>query len=202
MQIIKLLPLAFVSILAFAVDTADLSSQVSAITGSGIFSNIEASMEKVYPAMVNACYICGYFLIAKAIFKLKKLGHKTAFMGSSGNLIGPIALILLGVILINTPAFIKLLVQTMYNNKIQSTISWSNQQSGQESWFASIIPIISLVQVIGIFAFLRGVIILTKACNENAQPGNIPKGLMHILGGVMAINITGTIDLINSTLGL
>jgi hypothetical protein len=28
------------------------------------------------------------------------------------------------------------------------------------------------------------------------------KGLMHILGGVMAVNITGTIDLVNQSLGL
>lgn len=175
-------------------------------TGSGIlptdlFINLNASMQKIYPAMVTICWILGYFLLAKAVFMLKKLGHKTAFMGSGGSLIGPISIIIIAVILINAPGFIKVLVQTMYGSEIQSTKAWASQNTST-SWYNALKPMVGLIQVIGIFAFLRGALILTKACNENAQPGNIPKGLMHALGGVMAINITGTIDLINSTLGL
>ena len=180
----------------------DLFKDSGGLMPDDLFQNLEASMVKIYPALITACYIMGFFLIVKAVFSLKKLGHKTAFMGSSGNLIGPTMLILIGVILINAPTFIELLIQTLYATKVTDTKSWVTSKTGQGLWFDSIIPIITLIQVIGLFAFLRGAIILTKACNENAQPGNIPKGLMHIIGGVMAINITGTIDLINNTMGI
>lgn len=166
-----------------------------------IFTNLNVSMQQIYPAMVSACLIMGSFLIVKAIFKLKKLGHKTAFMGSSGNMIGPVALILIGVALINAPTFIRVIITSLYANNVQNSISWTQAHSGGGTWYSTLTPMIGLIQVIGIFAFLRGAIILTKACNENAQPGNISKGLLHIVGGIMAINITGTIDLINNTLG-
>ena len=181
---------------------------VDFLNGSGglmpddLFQNLNESMVKIYPALITACYIMGFFLIVKAVFSLKKLGHKTAFMGSSGNLIGPTMLIIIGVILINAPSFIEILIETLYASQVTDTKSWIEVKSGDGLWYSSITPIISLIQVVGLFAFLRGAIILTKACNENAQPGNIPKGLMHIIGGVMAINITGTIDLINNTMGI
>jgi intracellular multiplication protein IcmC len=191
-RVSKYIPLLVLSAALFA--AADLRPM-------DLFTNLDLSMKKIYPAAITICWILGYFLLAKAVFMLKKLGHKTAFMGSSGNLMGPVAVILIAVILINAPTFIKVVVMSLYANDVQSTKQWASR-SGQYSWFSALKPMIGLIQVIGIFAFLRGCLILTKACNENAQPGNIPKGLMHIFGGILAINITGTIDLIDSSLGI
>lgn len=194
MQIARAL-LLFTCLLTAYADNGD------GILPEDIFRNLNVSMQQIYPALVSACLILGCFMIVKAIFMLKKLGHKTAFMGSSGNMIGPLALIIIGVALINAPTFIRTVIITLYANNIQNSFSWSQAHSGGGTWYATLTPMIGLIQVIGIFAFLRGGIILSKACNENAQPGNISKGLLHIVGGIMAINITGTIDLINNTLG-
>ena len=51
-------------------------------------------------------------------------------------------------------------------------------------------------------AFIRGWILVVKGAQAGSQPGNSSKGLIYVVGGVMAINITGTIDLINATLGI
>lgn len=170
------------------------------VTPSDIFDNLNISMEKIYPSLIRIINLAGYFMILKAFFMLKKLGHRTAFMGGSGSLMGPIGVIFIGIVMINAHEFIKILVTTLFQDKVQNTKAWEASK-GSDSWFTALTPMIGLIQVIGLLAFFRGVIILTKACNENAQPGNVSKGLMHILGGVMAINITGTIDLIDRTLG-
>lgn len=187
-----LLPLILLSVSLYAGGT---------ITPTEMFSNLEQSMAKIYPALIKILNLAGYFMILKAIFMLKKLGHRTAFMGGSSSLVGPIAVIFIGIIMINAQEFIKVIVLTLYGQKIQSTKDWESAHGNSDSWYSALTPIVGLVQVIGLVAFFRGIIILTKACNENSQPGNVSKGLMHILGGVMAVNITGTIDLIDKTLG-
>ena len=35
---------------------------------------------------------------------------------------------------------------------------------------------------------------------NNPQPGAVSKGFIHVIGGVLAINITGTMDVVANTL--
>ena len=49
---------------------------------------------------------------------------------------------------------------------------------------------------------MLGFLILTKATGQGAQPGTISKGFVHIIGGVLAINIVQTINMLQATVGL
>lgn len=172
------------------------------VTALSIFENLNTSLEDIYPALQKICWIAGVFFVLKGLYMLKKMGYKTAFMGGGAGMTGPAIIVVIGVILINTPAFIKIMLTTLFaQDSVQSTASWEARQ-GSDTWYSAITPMIGLIQVIGIVAFLRGWILLVKANNENAPPGNMSKGFLHVVAGVMAINITGTIDVINKTLGL
>ena len=59
--------------------------------------------------------------------------------------------------------------------------------------------LLGLVQVMGVIAFIRGWVLLGHAGEQNAQQGMFGKGLTHIIGGILAINIVGTKDLIWNT---
>ncbi len=179
-----------------------LAATAEATSAMRIFENLNISLEKVYPAIEKICWIAGVFFVLKGLYMLKKMGYKTAFMGGGAGLTGPSFVVIIGVILINTPAFIKILLMTLFaTDSVQNTVSWESRQ-GTDTWYSAITPMIGLIQVIGLIAFFRGWVLLVKANKENAQPGNMSKGLMHVIAGVMAINITGTIDMINQTLGL
>ena len=57
------------------------------------------------------------------------------------------------------------------------------------------------VQVIGYVAFIRGWIIIAKSSSQGGgQHGSFGKGLMHVFGGVLGINIVQTLNVINNTL--
>lgn len=178
------------------------AADASASSAAQIFSHLDESLEKVYPALEKLCWLAGVFFVLKGLYMLKKMGYKTAFMGGGAGLTGPSIVVAIGVILINTPAFIKIMLMTLFaQSGVQNTLSWEASHGG-DAWYSAITPMIGLIQVIGLIAFFRGWILLVKANNENSQPGNMSKGFMHILAGVMAINITGTIDIINRSLGL
>lgn len=178
------------------------ATSAEATTAMKVFENLNLSLEKVYPAIEKICWIAGVFFVLKGLYMLKKMGYKTAFMGGGAGLTGPAFVVIIGVILINTPGFIKIMLMTLFaTSDIQNTVAWETRQ-GTDTWYSAITPMIGLIQVIGLVAFLRGWILLVKANKENAQPGNMSKGFLHIIAGVMAVNITGTIDMINQTLGL
>ena len=63
-------------------------------------------------------------------------------------------------------------------------------------------PILGIIQIIGIIAFMRGWLLLAKATNPGQQPGAISKGVTHIIGGILAVNIRTFITVIYQTLGL
>jgi intracellular multiplication protein IcmC len=166
------------------------------------FDNLNKSLNKVYPTVVSICYITGILLLLRAFFMLKKLGYKTAFMHAGSSMLSPAAVMITGVVLMYTPKVLSIFMITLYGQDVGNTQSWIQVHSGGTSWYSSIVPLIGLVQVIGLVAFLRGWLYLMKATGENAPPGNMSKGFIHIIGGVMAVNITGTIDVVNKSLGM
>ena len=62
--------------------------------------------------------------------------------------------------------------------------------------------IVQLVQFFGLCSFIRGLFYLHRSGKQGGQPGNFGKSLTHIIGGALAWNIIGTVNVIMSTLGL
>jgi len=57
------------------------------------------------------------------------------------------------------------------------------------------------IQIIGLVAFVRGWMMIAKSASQGGhQQGGFGKGMMHVFGGVMAINIVSTLNVINETL--
>ena len=177
---------------------------VSDQTLSGIFAHLYDSLNKIYPVLIGLCYVIGIFFIGKALFMLKKHGYKTAFMNADSSIIGPMVIMLVGVILMYTPGFLNIMFMTLYGQKVQPTGSWMDtaKAGGGDQWYSALVPMVGLVQVLGLIAFIRGWILVVKGAAPGSQPGNVSKGAMHILGGILAINITGTIDIINCSIGV
>jgi intracellular multiplication protein IcmC len=61
-------------------------------------------------------------------------------------------------------------------------------------------PLAIIIQVIGLIAFVRGWVLVARSASQGQPPGGTGKGLIHVFGGILAINIVGTINMINNTL--
>ena len=59
---------------------------------------------------------------------------------------------------------------------------------------------LTVVQMVGIIAFIRGFMIMKKAAEGSGQ-ATMPQGLTHIIGGVLAINIYQFLTAMQSTFG-
>ena len=171
-----------------------------------ILFNLQRSLADVWGMLTGACWMFGVILIVIGVMKLKKYGQMTVFMMAQADFVGPMARIMIGTLFLYTPWSVDIFLNSLWGGgvnlpngqqlgTVQGYIS-----DGSLSYEAMMGPVFSMVQVIGLVAFIRGMIKLTKVGEQGMQPGTIPSAMMLLFGGVMAINIVGTIDMLHATL--
>ncbi|MGL6029734.1 MAG: type IV secretion protein IcmC [Legionella sp.] len=176
-----------------------ISSQVD------ILNNIANNLAPVERLITGGAYLIGCAFLFKAIYSLKIYGEARTMMSSHTSVKEPIVYLLVGALLIYFPTAISLVMTTSFgygnvleyapvngNNPALDTLFGSGSAVGR--------PLSMLIQVIGLIAFVRGWVLVARSASQGQPPGGTGKGLMHVFGGILAINIVGTLTMINRTL--
>ncbi|MBT4884975.1 MAG: hypothetical protein HON55_02360 [Legionellales bacterium] len=200
MQVINISRFKYIYLLLL-LSSQTYAASVDLTTLTDLFENLNSSMDAIWQMLTAVAYLTGFSMTCSAIYRLKKFGERTAFMHNSKGLLAPSALFIIGVFLMWSPKFIDIMVFSLFGGSVQSTLSWENNSSGID-WAEAIAPMIETIQVIGFIAFIRGWILVTRCTGEQSQPGSVSKGLIHVIGGTLAINITGTMDVLSNTFGV
>lgn len=189
----------FISISAHAETASGLTGTVS-----NVIDNVEEGLKGADRFAIALFYIAGLGLSMSAIYRLKKFGHRTAFMHVDVGIIAPMVQFFIGVALIYSPTFFKVINMTLFKKtSVTSQFTGGSQVAAQNIAMIKIIQEVSgIIQIIGLFAFLRGWLILSRVGKQGTQPGTISKGIVHIIGGILAINIIETINVIVATFKL
>lgn len=170
-----------------------------------ILANIAKSMEPIERLVSGAAYLIGILFALKAIYSLKVYGEARTMMSSNSNIKEPVTYFLVAGILIYLPTGFQILMNSTFgyanvlayapinsNNQTLSTLFGPNSSVGR--------PLSLIIQVIGLIAFVRGWVLIARAASQGQPAGGTGKGLMHVFGGIMAMNIVGTIQIINNTI--
>lgn len=170
-----------------------------------IFANLAASLLPVQKLISGAAYLIGCAFIFKAIFGLKIYGESKTMTSSHTNIKEPVIFLVVGALLIYFPTGLAIMMQTTfgYSNLLQyAPISSSNPALDALFGSGSAVggSLITIIRTIGLVAFVRGWVLIARSASQGQPPGGTGKGLMHVFGGILAINIVGTLDMINNTL--
>lgn len=164
-----------------------------------ILNNIAQSLLPVQKLITGGAYLIGIFFAMKALVSLKSHGEMRG--GGSSSLKEPLLYFIVSGMLIYFPTGFEVLMNTTfgYSNVLAySEGSAMNAWLGGDSELGSALTVI--IQTIGLYAFVRGWILITKSSSTGQPPNGTGKGLTHVFGGILAINIVGTIEMINNTL--
>lgn len=171
---------------------------------TNIFVNLQASYAGITNFLTGLMYVLGIFLTVQAVMKLKKFGHRTAFMHVEAGMLGPTMQFAIGVCFLYSKSLIEIINSTFFGqSSIASVMSYTASNMDQD-WQQIMNPILGMVQIIGLIAFIRGFLILSKGVQKEGgqQPGQATKGIVHIVGGILGINIVYTIEVTLNTFGL
>jgi intracellular multiplication protein IcmC len=141
-------------------------------------------------------YLLGFWLIMSAIHKFKMLSSPSQMQSTAS---GAVIQLLIGAMLIAMPSFIKMTLYSLWGT--ESIMRPSSFSGGVLS--ASVEKaVVGLIQLLGYISVVRGFMILNKVARQQASQDTFGKGIVHIIGGILAINIMKTIDVIKNSFGL
>ncbi|CZH30767.1 TPA: type IV secretion protein IcmC [Legionella pneumophila] len=176
------------------------------VSQANILANIANQLEPVQRLITGGAYLIGCAFIFKAIYSLKVYGEARTMMSSNTSIKEPVMYLMVGALLIYFPSLVSSVLQTTfgYSNPLAYSGSVSSGSDTISALFGSgsLVgrPLVMIIRVIGLIAFVRGWVLIARSASQGQPPGGTGKGLIHVFGGILAINIVGTVDMINNTL--
>lgn len=170
-----------------------------------IINNIAKTMEPIQKLITGAAYIMGIMFAIKALMTLKQFGEsRSAMSGSSHSIKEPLIYFLVSAVLLYFPTALRIMNNTVFGPDYSPLSYLTTQNPGGDFLFGSgsLVgkSLALIIQTIGGIAFVRGWLLIARASGQGQQPGGTGKGLMHVFGGILAMNIVLTLQIINNTL--
>ena len=166
-----------------------------------VLVNLAQSLVPVQNLISGAAYLIGISLGLKAIYSLKIYGEARTMQASTSNIKEPIFYLIVAGLLIYFPTAIDVILNTSFGSSNVLSYGDSDVMSGAFSGNSDLgNAVVTIFQTIGLYAFVRGWVLIARSASQGQQPGGVGKGLMHVFGGILAVNIVGTVEMVNNTL--
>lgn len=175
------------------------ASAVTINSFAEMLQNLNTNIPMVKQLVVGFCYVFGIAMIMRAVFMFKRYGEMRTMMANSISMQKPAIVLFIGCGLYFLPTLINHSIESLYAYGSSSVMEYP----AATSWSAVINPLIQIVKLLGLVVFIKGWILLGRYGGEGGnQPGTGGKAVMHMVGGILAMNIVATMDIITASFGL
>lgn len=157
-----------------------------------MFNNLSKSLPNIQYFLGGFSYVFGLIFCLSALAKLKEMFSEG---GNNARYVVPSAYFLTGIGLLFLPTLINSFSTTLFGTQ-DNILAYS--QNNQYDIYSSMVI---LIQTIGFVWFIRGCVLLSHASEpqhgQEGKKGMGPKGFLFIIGGLFAINIYSTTNMID-----
>lgn len=173
-----------------------LVSSISLPSPLTMLANIQSQLPNLMRLVTAIAYVMGFILVIMGIINLKHAGEMRTQMSHEHNLSKPILFIVIGAMLIYLPSAVQIGLSTFWAEP--NPYGYVTQS---DQWQQAINICYAIVQFIGVIAFIRGLLILTRV-GHGGHHDALGKGITHIIGGILCINMYQFIQVLLATLGV
>lgn len=180
-------------------------SDYSSIFANISYTNIISSLLSVEKLVTGSAYLIGISFVVKALYSLKTVGESKSQMSAHASMKEPVLYFLVGGMFIYFPTGFEVLMNTTFGYSQVLAYAPINTGSpilstlfGQNSVFGYTLALV--IQVVGVIAFIRGWLLIARSASQGQPPGGTGQGITHVFGGILAMNIIGTMQVINNTI--
>lgn len=187
-----------------------------------IMQNLRKVLTPAMGLLLTISFIAGIVFMLRGLLMLKSFSMPLTQASKPGEIAGPLVYIFVGTILIYIPSSTDVLSNTLFGSGVASIFPGASSggsyvadlaNMGKASdqilgyapvsiegqWATMIDTIVLYMEFIGFLAFLRGWFIIAQSGQPGVQPGSISKGIIHIVGGILAINFLPLVNAIHNT---
>ena len=169
--------------------------------------NLTFAFESLVNLVGAISYVMGLYFIFRGIGMYKIFATQSFASAQKGEVAGPMVFMFVGAILMYFPSTLDTSMQTLfgYGTKdlpvAEEMVGYASLTGSSDNWKEISGVLIKYMKLIGFIAFLRGWTILSKMGHSGSQPGSMGKGIIHVIAGVLLINIVDTVSLLAETFG-
>jgi intracellular multiplication protein IcmC len=172
--------------------------EVSSLSAADMLVNFAKNVPNLLRFVTAVAYVMGMYFTFIGIMKLKHLGESRTMMSQDHSFSEPAMYLLAGALLLYLPTSIQVGMSTFWTDPNPYGYL---QEAGQWEQFYNVC--FTVVQLFGVIAFIRGVVILAHTgSGRGGHQGGIGKALTHIIGGIFCINIYQFVMVVLATLGI
>lgn len=176
------------------------SAEALALSFDQLMINIQGAIAPIEKMVTGAAYLIGVAFFIKALYHLKIYGELRTMMSSNTSAKEPAVYIFVGAMFIYLPTLYGIMSRSTFGT--DNILAYSAISGTNSAYYGdALVTVLMLVRLVGVISFLRGWVILAKGSAHGQQP-QWAKGVTHIIGGLMAINIVGTTKIFMNTLGI
>lgn len=165
----------------------------------GMLENFASQFPDIEELVTAAAYVLGFVFMVRGIYYLKIYGELRTMMSSNASLRPPLTYLLVGVAFLYLPSTIDVVLATVYGSDEVTPISYTSETGGV-AYGEALKVFYMFIQLIGYIAFVRGWIIISHTAQQGGRE-TVGKGITHIIGGILAINVIATKDILWNTFG-
>src|SRR3990167_10087270 len=154
-------------------------------------SAIMLSLSDITIVTQSIAIVTGVFFIFSAFMHFKRYGEARTMMSGQHSIAKPLFKLIAGILLMALPTTTQVVLNAFWGTSSVMAYQPSNTD------FANMMPpVILFIRLIGVWAIIKGCTLLTRLGGEGSQPGTGSKAIMHLLGGVLCVNIIATCNTI------
>ena len=177
------------------------SSVQAAVTAdvSTMLLNFSQAVPNLMQMVTAFAYVLGFFFIIRGVIELKQFGESRSMMSQEHSLAKPLMTITVGALLLYLPSSVQTGLSTFWTTP--SPYGYVSSSSS-DSWSAVTNAAFMVIQLIGVIAFIKGLVMLTHLHGHGGQPGGFSKAMAHIVAGILCINLYQFLQTVFDTLGI
>ncbi len=172
-------------------------SPVSSLSVQDMLVNISKQVPNLMRLVTAVAYVLGMYMIIAGVIKMKHFGEMRTQMSHEHSVMGPLVMLVIGAALLYLPSSVQVGMSTFWTEP-----NPYGYVKKSDEWHDFLKVCFSIVQLIGTIGFIRGLVILSHAGEGRAGQGGLSKGITHIVGGILCINIFQFVEVVQNTLGL
>jgi len=189
---LKKMVLKIVLLLGFFLFVSPVYAQGTVNLGS-MFANFVGSLHQLLDLLQYASYVIGIFLVVGSVYKFSQLGQGNNQLTVKT----PLVMFFVGVAIFALTGSVAVMTQTMAMGSGPGDLLAPSMPGMDAMMGQAMLGVFLFIRLVGYIAFIRGFLLL----NQYGQGKNeaLGKGLVHIFGGIAAINVTVTAQILANT---
>ena len=179
-----------------------LPSLALAVNADVLLENLSEQLPYLFKLVSGFSYLAGAFFMIGGLHKLKEYGQSQGMGGGSkGEMKTCLSYLIIGSMLIYLPSIKNVLLDSVFgSNTISPYVGYADDSGSAVNVMGQ--DIVNIVEFLGFIAFIRSFFLFHRVGLGQAQQGTFNKGVTHLLGGVIAMNVMGFIHIVDVTLGI